>query len=62
VITVKVSRTGKLVEWRRFGFEDELQLADEPLVDFSAFERIGPFQFDEQQYREALLNPPPKPA
>lgn len=45
-----------------FGYEMEFSTdPDEPTVDRRGYERIGPFRFDRQQYREALLNPPQKP-
>ena len=60
-ITAVVEENNGTVIWRDFGFEGSPQPEEnDPLVNYEAFEGIGPFRFDKRQYREVLLNPPPK--
>jgi hypothetical protein len=62
-ITAVVEETDGMVVWRDFGFErDPDPDHDEPFVKHGGFEAVGPFRFDKHQYRDALLNPPPKEA
>jgi hypothetical protein len=60
--TAVVEESSGLVIWRDFGAEKDWRYDDDdPLIERDEYDSIGPFRFDKEQYRESLLNPPPKP-
>jgi hypothetical protein len=58
-VTVLLSSEGDQISWLKFRYENNY---DEDMWEEDAYRMIGPFQFSKEQYREALLNPPPKEA
>jgi len=49
VISAKIIREGKHIIWSDFGYENEF---DDELI---LLERLGPFRFEEEQYRQAIM-------
>ncbi len=62
-ITAVVEDDGEFVTWRELGFEKDWQIDENyPLIDTAPYVSVGPFKFERERYRRALLYPPPKPA
>ena len=60
-ITVGMTVDERQVTWKDFGNERNYEIDEgDGLVYKEGLENIGPFTFDRQQYREALLSFPPE--
>jgi hypothetical protein len=60
-VTASITNSNGDFVWSDFGYERDFVIdSNDPLIDRRGYERLGPFRFDKQQYREALLNPPPR--
>jgi hypothetical protein len=60
-ITAVVEDLDGTVVWRDFGFEIDPQPdEDAESISHVGFDDVGPFRFHRVEYREAILNPPPK--
>lgn len=51
-VSVKIVREGADIIWDQFGWENDYD------GEFWPFEKIGPFRFDEAEYRIAILKTP----
>lgn len=61
-ITAAIGATTDLVTWSDFAYEvDWWEKDPSEMINKSGLEHVGPFQFDRDQYREALLAWPLRP-
>jgi len=62
-VTAVVEEEADCYVWKDFGYEvDYRHNEDDALFDLAGYERIGPFCFDKNQYRDALINRPDRPS